>query len=209
MILLTVVILLLQKTVIGPLIALTENVRGVGDNRSPESLPQIVLDDEIGLLSSEFNAMFGRLIEVRRRLIEESYRADKMDIAAAVPHNIRNSIYPVVVSVEACRYTFGKISLDKNQWAHNKLEKGGLSDEERVNLNEYLRLSYQRFGLIIPELQNKLLFIFCHIRRIEELLHAQDIFTRNEVGIEKFFWCDLLQDSITLVPDNLLEDVEL
>jgi signal transduction histidine kinase len=90
---------MLTRLIVAPLNRLTNHVVAVG--RTGDLTRRVALDrnDEIGVLSKEFDAAAEQLDNVRRRLLEQSYQSGMAEIAAGVIHNVRNALSPVVVTV--------------------------------------------------------------------------------------------------------------
>ncbi len=94
-----VIWVMLTRLIVAPLNRLTNHVVAVG--RTGDLTSRVALDrnDEIGVLSKEFDAAVEQLDNVRRRLLEQSYQSGMAEIAAGVIHNVRNALSPVVVTV--------------------------------------------------------------------------------------------------------------
>jgi sensor domain CHASE-containing protein len=95
----TVIWFTLTRLIVTPLNRLTNHVLAVG--KTGDLTRRIALDrnDEIGLLSKQFDEAAAQLDNARRRLLEQSYQSGMAEIAAGVIHNIRNALSPTVVTV--------------------------------------------------------------------------------------------------------------
>lgn len=95
---LSVLLQLLQRAVLKPIAALTEQAVQVG--RSEDFTRKLNLDraDEIGTLSREFDAMMEKLADSRAALVKAARAAGMSEIATGVLHNVGNVLNSVNVS---------------------------------------------------------------------------------------------------------------
>jgi len=97
---LTLLLVLLQRVVIGPIGRLTEHAVNIGVSGSLTSQLKLNRNDEIGLLAREFDRMVHNLAESRKKLIEASHNAGKAEIASGVLHNVGNALNSMNVSAD-------------------------------------------------------------------------------------------------------------
>jgi hypothetical protein len=86
----------LTRLIVTPLNRLTTHVLAVGKTGDLTRRIALDRDDEIGVLSKEFDEATAQLDNARRRLLEQSYQSGMSEIAAGVIHNIRNALSPTV-----------------------------------------------------------------------------------------------------------------
>jgi sensor domain CHASE-containing protein len=98
LILLLVLLALLQKTVIAPLSALTAHAVEIGSNEDFTAKIDLDRDDEIGILSREFDNMMDKLSQSRAELAETARAAGMSEIATGILHNVGNVLNSVNVS---------------------------------------------------------------------------------------------------------------
>jgi sensor domain CHASE-containing protein len=110
---LIVLLYLLQRTVVKPIRALTE--QAVAISRSEDFSQKLELDraDEIGVLSREIDAMMVKLAESRGALVKAARAAGMSEIATGVLHNVGNVLNSVNVSATL---------------VNDKIESSGLAD---------------------------------------------------------------------------------
>lgn len=94
-----VIWLTLTRLIVAPLNKLTTHVVAIGKTGDLTRRVGLERNDEIGVLSKEFDAAAEQLGNVRRRLVEQSYQSGMAEIAAGVIHNVRNALSPMVVTV--------------------------------------------------------------------------------------------------------------
>ena len=94
-----VIWVMLTRLIVAPLNRLTTHVVAVGQTGDLTRRLGLDRNDEIGVLSKEFDATAEQLDNVRRRLLEQSYQSGMAEIAAGVIHNVRNALSPIVVTV--------------------------------------------------------------------------------------------------------------
>jgi two-component system, NtrC family, sensor kinase len=94
-----VIWIVLTRLIVAPLNKLTTHVVAVGETGDLSRRVALDRNDEIGVLSKEFDATAEQLDNVRRRLLEQSYQSGMAEIATGVIHNVRNALSPVVITV--------------------------------------------------------------------------------------------------------------
>jgi len=97
---LTVLLVLLQRVVIGPIGKLTEHAVDIGVSGNLTSRLHLNRRDEIGMLAGEFDRMVHNLAESRKHLLEASHNAGRAEIASGVLHNVGNALNSMNVSAD-------------------------------------------------------------------------------------------------------------
>jgi sensor domain CHASE-containing protein len=96
---LLLLVVVLRRTVLDPVSRLTAHVTVLGASDDLTARIDSDRQDEIGVLSREFDHMVQRLAETRQRLLEQSYNSGVAEMASGVLHNIGNAITPVGVKL--------------------------------------------------------------------------------------------------------------
>lgn len=97
--------------VVSPIRALTRNIGEIGasaDLTRRTALPQ---DDEIGILSREFDMMLDRLANARRSLMAYSFLAGAENAAVRTLHDVGNAATPVTVSLDLLSETLADMNV--------------------------------------------------------------------------------------------------
>ena len=97
-VILLVLLLVLQRTVIEPLQRLTEHAVEIGRSEDFSRKLGLGRDDEIGILSREFDAMMDKLAQSRAAVVKAARAAGMSEIATGVLHNVGNVLNSVNVS---------------------------------------------------------------------------------------------------------------
>jgi len=94
---LVLVIILLNRLVLGPIARLTRHAVAVGNGGDLSARLNFTGGDEIGRLAREFDRMVGRVAESRRQLADQSFQAGFAELARGVMHNLGNAMTPLGV----------------------------------------------------------------------------------------------------------------
>jgi sensor domain CHASE-containing protein len=103
----------LQRTVVKPIRALTEQAVAIGHSEDFSEKLELDRADEIGVLSREIDAMMTKLAESRGALVKAARAAGMSEIATGVLHNVGNVLNSVNVSATL---------------VNDKIEGSGLAD---------------------------------------------------------------------------------
>jgi sensor domain CHASE-containing protein len=98
LLLLLVLLGVLQKTVLKPIALLTDHAVEMGKREDASVKLDLRRDDEIGILSSEFDDMLEKLAQSRAAVVEVARAAGKSEVATGILHNVGNVLNTVNVS---------------------------------------------------------------------------------------------------------------
>jgi signal transduction histidine kinase len=93
-----VLLYLLQHNVLAPLARLTSHAVEIGRNEDTTKKLALERDDELGILSREFDSMMQKLAQSRAALVVAARQAGMSEIATGVLHNVGNVLNSVNVS---------------------------------------------------------------------------------------------------------------
>jgi len=93
-------VLILQRSVLSPLMRLSEHAQRVGERDDYFARLDNGARDEIGVLSREFDRMLGKLAAARTAAADAARAAGKSELATSVLHNIGNVLNSVNVSTQ-------------------------------------------------------------------------------------------------------------
>ncbi|MEW6236511.1 MAG: CHASE4 domain-containing protein [Candidatus Omnitrophota bacterium] len=193
----------LNRTVVKPLGQLANHATSIGRSGDLAARLETNRRDEIGLLTQEFNQMVGHLAEARRNLMDQSYYVGMAEMASGVLHNIRNAMSPITVKIEALRQGIQKSPLHRLEKAHSELDANHIPPDREKDLSEFIRLGGKNIIGLVRNQENRLEEILGHIKKIEEILSDQDKFSRAEKPAETLSLMELVNESMTFIPDDL------
>lgn len=208
-VILLVLFVLLQRTVVAPMVNLTAHVVAIGksDNLSARlSLPR---RDEIGILAQECDRMVAQLSEARKKLLEQSYHSGMAEMASGILHNIRNSLSPMVVDIDVLRQELRKAPIERIEMARTELTEGTPSSQRRKDLNTFLYLANNNLATLIRKVRAKLDDVASLAIHIEEILPDRDKLSPRQRPMEEVRLDELVRDSIALIPGDLCETVSV
>ncbi|MGI9505060.1 MAG: CHASE4 domain-containing protein [Geminicoccaceae bacterium] len=157
--------------VVGPVIKLTDTVLSIGQTGDLSRRVGLTKrNDEIGLLSREFDGMLGKLVEARERLQQQSFQAGIAEMAAGVLHNVRNQLNPLVVRLGRLQQLEVAPAGDKVAQVLAELSTDHTEPKRRQKLIEYLRLSQDKALASQDQLRNDLAVMSRQVAQVEEVL---------------------------------------
>ncbi len=115
MILLLVLLGVLQSTVLSPLLRLTRHAVEIGKNEDFRAKLDLQRDDEVGILSREFDKMMENLEHARAALVDTARMAGKSEIATGILHNVGNVLNSVNISATLVSEKARELSVDDLQ----------------------------------------------------------------------------------------------
>lgn len=98
MLLMLVLTVLLRKIVLNPIRRLTDHAVHIGRTEDFDAKLELQRDDEVGILSREFDDMMTKLQQSRAALAQAARAAGMSEIATGVLHNVGNALNSVNVS---------------------------------------------------------------------------------------------------------------
>ncbi len=111
LLILFVLLRLLQRIVLNPLSRLTDKAIEIGRTDDTTIRTEIERDDEIGQLSTEFDAMLDKLAHSRAQVVSTARLAGMSEIATGVLHNVGNVLNSVNVSANLVTKNAQKLSV--------------------------------------------------------------------------------------------------
>jgi two-component system NtrC family sensor kinase len=193
----------LRRMVVEPITELTSHAIAVGQSSDMSSRLTVRRNDEIGLLTREFDRMLEQLAIARSRLLEQSYYSGKAEMAAGVLHNVRNSLNPIVVQIDALREDLRTVPLEHVQRARAELISPEVSPERARDLMQFLELANTNLGDLVRRTCARLENLSGQATQIERILLEHDGLQRAKPPVEQFRLDDLVRDAMSLMPEEL------
>ena len=200
---------LLRRDIVNPLERLAAHMAGIRRSGDLSTHIEADRDDEIGRLGHEFNELTGELQQVRRELVEQSFKAGKADTAAEVMHNIRNAMTPVVNAAEAVAGGLDEMSALRLRQAADELSDPLCPAERRAGLLRYLAAAADRLAESRAEAAQDVDLICRQARLIEEILSIQEKVAQVAPVQESIDLAEAVSEAAAILPRQGPADVEL
>jgi sensor domain CHASE-containing protein len=202
-----VLAILLQWLLVGPLVSLTRHIVELQAEGTPSRRVALPRQDEIGILSREFDHMLARLAEARDRLLDHSYQSGVAHMASGVLHNLRNQLMPVKTRVERLRERMLDQPHKHAEAAIGEVTSHDIDSERRDKLAAYLRLAFDNLRATQSEAGGQLTLLLQDLLRVEDVLGELDRFSRVDAAIQPVAIADCVQEAVAMLPS--FPDVEI
>jgi len=199
---------LLQRAVVSPILRLTRHVVEVSRSGDLSARLPLHRNDEVGTLAKTFDEMLGKLAEARRRLLDQSFRSGRAEMAAGVLHNVRNALSPVVVRVDAARRNAGGPRLEAVRKAVAELGGPAGSAERREMLARFVGLGLDELAEASGNVQRDLTQVGDQLGVVQRILAEQDSQSHAKPVIEKLSLVEVSEQALDLMPRLARESVE-
>jgi sensor domain CHASE-containing protein len=200
-----VLLIAIQKIVIGPIWRLTKFANNVG--KTGDLCSQIIMErnDEIGSLADELDRMVGQLKTSRDSLADVSRRAGMAEVASGVLHNVGNVLNSVNVSTELALGKLRKLpTTDLNQVnemisVHRDDLGAYLTNDQKGRLipgflQELSKHMTEEQGQIAEELQG----LASHIDHIKTIVDMQQQYSHVSGSEDVFSLNEILDDAVKI-----------
>jgi sensor domain CHASE-containing protein len=201
--------IMLKQTVLDPVRRLTGHVVHVGKADDMSARLAMNRNDEIGTLANEFDCTVDRLHETRKRLLDQYYYAGMSEMAIGALHDIRNAISPLTGQISLMQKRLSRLSVGQMQMAIKELAEGNPDQKRKQDLAHFLSLSMGRFVNGFGDMIEQLEQMKEQSIRIEKILAAQERYAQGKRPIEKLTLKDVLNDSIKMLPGELINEIEI
>jgi two-component system, NtrC family, sensor kinase len=206
---LLVMIMMLSRTLLGPLARVTRQAVAVGEGDDLSARINLDRRDEIGELAREFDRMVGRLAEARRQLIDQSFHAGIAENASGVLHNLGNAMTPLAVKLAGLQDALraaptGDIDLVLAEIKQNADDAG-----RRHELDEFLALTSRELACVLTAARKEIDNAARDANAIQEVLSHQTRQARADAVIETISLPDVVDQSLELVPPALQQVVAI
>ncbi len=205
LLILTFLLLLLQKIVIKPLTELTHHAVEIGKTDDATLKTNMDREDEIGLLSKEFDRMLEKLAEARAQNIRSARTAGMSEIATGVLHNIGNVLNSVNVSANmAARKTnemvIGDLErlLDVLRKNEDDLAEFISTDPKGKHMLPFLSSLTDSLKGQRADLTKELTSLRAGVEHMAELVRSQQSYAVKTVAFEKASVNDLVDKAVEM-----------
>jgi sensor domain CHASE-containing protein len=204
-----VLAILLQWLLLGPLVSLTRHIVDIQAEGTPSRRVALPRQDEIGILSREFDHMLARLAEARDRLLDHSYQSGVAHMASGVLHNLRNQLMPVNTRVERLRERLVEQPNKHADAAFGEFTSEDIDPDRRAKLAAYLRLAFDNLRETQTEAGGQLTLVLQDLLRVEDVLGELDRFSRVDAAIQPVAVADCVQEAVAMLPSFPDVDIEV
>ncbi len=198
---LILLVIVLNRTVLGPLARVTRHAVAIGKGTDLSARLNLQGDDEIGLLAREFDRMVARVADTRRELVDQSFKAGFAELAKGVLHNLGNAMTPLGVRVSKLGERLRDAPVGDLERASAELAAGEAGPARSADLKEFLRLGCHAMAVAIGEAKADIAVIERQSVFVQTALTELMRSTRNEHVIESVCLPDLVTQTLEIVPD--------
>ncbi|MHC4617314.1 MAG: ATP-binding protein [Planctomycetota bacterium] len=209
LIVLIVLWILLRVTVLHPISKLTRQVVAIGKGHNISMQSAVRRRDEIGTLAREFDKMFDKLSESRKRLFEQSYYLGKAEVASGILHNARNVLTPLVSRIDTLRQELRAAPLEHVEAAKAELMNDNAADSRREDLIKFVNLSNESLVALVQGTKAKVDDVASLIEQVEQMLEEQGKSSCSELPAEEIKLADVAKDSINSLEKDLFETIHI
>jgi two-component system NtrC family sensor kinase len=202
-------VILLNRVVLGPLARVTRHAVAIGQEKDLTSRLDFRRQDEIGVLASEFDRMVARVANSRNQLIDQSFQAGFAELAKGVLHNMGNAMTPISVRLSVLRNRLRDLQVEDFELVAQELARGEVEPTRRADLAEFLRLASGQLVTTVAAARQDLEVMTRQTSLVQSALAEQMSSTRNEHVIESVRLADLLEQSLESVPDAARQQLEM
>jgi two-component system, NtrC family, sensor kinase len=173
-----VLLALVHVTVLGPIVKLTAHAVNVGANDALHERLKLERNDELGVLAAEFNRMTDRLVEARRRLVDQSFVSGKADMAAGILHNLGNAVTPIMVRLNTLSDRLKAAPLDDLEGAVRELEGKAAASERQADLLRFVQLASLDLASLMRDTQEDVCSVGVQVEHVQQILTEQVRYSR-------------------------------
>jgi two-component system NtrC family sensor kinase len=200
-IVLILLVLVLNRMILGPLAVVTRYAVALGEDKDLTTRLDLRRSDEIGVLAREFDRMVARVAQSRTQLVDQSFQAGHAELAAGVLHNLGNAMTPIGVRLANLTERLRAAPVADAEQAAAEL-RGGVADTQRqADLQEFLRLACKELAATISLAQEDVAVVTRQAGIIQSSLSEQMRPARNQQVIEPVRLTELVTQSLEIVPD--------
>jgi two-component system, NtrC family, sensor kinase len=197
------ILILLKINVVNPINNLKEHALSIGKKDSIHEHIPINREDEIGLLSIEFNRMIEKLSEAREKLMDQSFHSGESEIVANILHNVRNSLNPITTHLDSLLKELMIANFDNIKRAQKELLDPEVPIERKRDLIQYIELSLNKISDQQNSMREKVNDVINRLFQFEIILNNEEKHSHIKPPIEWIKLNKLIHDAISSLSENL------
>ncbi len=201
--------LLLRSVIVQPLAGLAKHITGI--RKSGDLSVRLNQDraDEIGSLANEIDKMASELQQAKKLRLEQSFKAGKADNAAEVLHNIRNTMTPLINSIDRLRKDIDVTAGLRVSQAVDELAGDECPAERAGKLLQYIASAFSHIEGTNRSAGENLDVASKQARQVEAILADQEKYAKMTPVIEDLPLIEVLDEAMLVIPDAALPQIEL
>jgi sensor domain CHASE-containing protein len=199
LIVLLVLMAVLQRSVLAPIRRLTQHAIAIGQKDDLRSRLAFKRKDELGMLAGEFD----RMVDARRRLLDQSYRSGIAEMASGVLHNIGNALTPMTVQVAGLQSALKAAPVVEMDLATAELATGVTTAERRADLYQFLELAGQELANMVRQVAQEVESLSRQIQHVSQILADQEHHSHAARVLEPVDVEDIVLESIQMLAPQM------
>jgi two-component system NtrC family sensor kinase len=200
----TVLLLLvvaLNRIVLGPLAKVTRHAISMGDGTDLTARLSLPGKDEIASLAREFDRMVERVAESRRQVVDQSFQAGFAELAKGVLHNLGNAMTPLGVRLTTLGQRLRAAPAREVDLALAELATQSEASARSADLEEFVRLACRELASCVREAQSDVEVVQRQATIVQTALSELMRSTRNSHVVESVRLQELVVQTLEIVPD--------
>jgi two-component system NtrC family sensor kinase len=202
-------VMLLNRSVLGPLMQMTRHAVAIGRSDDLTARLQLQRRDELGELAREFDQMVEKLALARRVLVDYSFNAGVAENANGVLHNLGNAMTPLAVNSAELQQTLRAAPLADLDLALAELAEHSTDAERTARLQEFLQLTCHDVAASLRCAREEFDHIALQIVGIQRVLEDQVRHSGTDRVIETVRLNELVRQSAGLIAPALRQRLTL
>lgn len=207
---------LIQRTILSPLSKLTNHALWIGKHEDFTAKLSLERNDEIGILSREFNDMMEKLEQSRAQLVGTARAAGMSEIATGILHNVGNVLNSVNISATVIHQKVSELAVDDlNQLSTivadhaDDLPEFIANDPKGKHLQPYLAALTEHIDGQQRNALEEIESLNSGIDHIRELIKSQQSFAVKAELVESTSLPERLEEAIGITNQALVTDESL
>jgi two-component system, NtrC family, sensor kinase len=202
-IMLSLLVLVLNRVILGPLARVTRHAVAIGEDKDLTPRLDFKGRDEIGVLAREFDRMVGRVAESRSQLVDKSFQAGYAELSRGVLHNLGNAMTPIGVRLSTLRSRLQSIAAGELALAAAELADSDAADAiRRSDLQDFLRMGCAQLESITKAMEADVEVVARQTAIVQSALSEQMRSVHEQHVMETLCLSDLVTQSLDVVPDT-------
>jgi len=197
----------LRREIVLPLEGLASHIVGIRRSGDLSQRLNETRSDEIGALANEFDKMTREVHKARQLLLDQSFKAGKADTAAEVLHNIRNTMTPLINSIERLSKSFTVTSGLRIKDATEQLADPACPVDRKGKLLQYIDASFDHIESVGTDATGDLEIASKQARQVEGILAGQEKHANVEPVFEVLDLDEVVDEAAHVLPES--ESAEL
>ena len=166
-------------------------------------------NDEIGALARQFDDLTSQVHEARQALLDQSFKAGKADTAAEIMHNIRNTMTPLINSLERVKKAIKASDRLRIEEATREIADPECSPDRRDKLLQYIDASFKHVAGVSADAAEDVQIATAQARQVGGILSDQEKFTNAVPVAETLRVDDVLDEAVHVIPKGAQPEIDV